>query len=163
VEGGRFREDLFYRLNVIPIHLPPLRDRREDILPLARQFLNRFAEKMHKPVMEISADAQKAMLAYTYPGNVRELENAVERSVALSLGGELRLENLPHEFTVLRSAPPVPHTSGSASLAESVHSLEKNVIEEALRSTGNRKGEAAKLLGISRKTLWEKLKQLELE
>ncbi len=163
VEGGRFREDLFYRLNVIPIHLPPLRERREDILPLARQFLNRFAEKMHKPVMEISADAQKAMLAYTYPGNVRELENAVERSVALSLGGELRLENLPHEFTIARSVPPAPQTQGSGSLAESVHSLERNVIEEALRSTGNRKGEAAKLLGISRKTLWEKLKQLELE
>jgi len=163
VEEGRFREDLFYRLNVIPIQLPPLRERQEDILPLAQQFLNRFAERMHKPVMEISKEAKKAMLSHNYPGNVRELENAVERSVALSLGGELKLEDLPSEFTVVRSAPPSPQTPCSGSLAENVHFLEKNVIEEALRSTGNRKGEAAKLLGISRKTLWEKLKQLELE
>ncbi|MSN26565.1 MAG: PAS domain-containing protein [Geobacter sp.] len=163
VEEGRFREDLFYRLNVIPIQLPPLRERQDDILPLAQQFLNRFAERMHKPVMEISKEAKNAMLSYNYPGNVRELENAVERSVALSLGGELKLEDLPSEFTVARSAPASPPTSGSASLADSVHSLERNVIEDALRTTGNRKGEAAKLLGISRKTLWEKLKQLELE
>jgi len=160
VEGGRFREDLFYRLNVIPIHLPPLRERREDVLPLAKQFLNRFAEKMHKPVMEIATEAQKALLEYDYPGNVRELENAVERAVALSLGGELRIGDLPSEFTVPRLAPPSPQIAGAGSLAESVQSWEKTAIEEALRTTGNRKAEAAKLLGISRKTLWEKMKQM---
>ncbi len=162
VMAGRFREDLFYRLNVIPIHLPPLRERREDILALARQFLNRFAEKMHKPVMEIAQEAQKALLEYSYPGNVRELENAIERAVALSLGSNLRLEDLPSEFTAPRPSaiPPPPQPSGAASLAESVHSMEKNAIEEALRATGNKKGDAARLLGISRKTLWEKMKQL---
>ena len=159
-EGGRFREDLFYRLNVIPISLPPLRDRREDILPLARQFLNRFAEKMHKPVMGIATEAQKVLLEYGYPGNVRELENAVERAVALTLGSELRMGDLPSEFTVAPLAPPSSQAPGSGSLAESVHSSERTAIEEALRATGNRKGEAAKLLGISRKTLWEKMKQL---
>ena len=162
VAAGRFREDLFYRLNVIPIHLPPLRERREDILPLARQFLNRFAEKMHKPVMEIAPEAQKTLLEYGYPGNIRELENAIERAVALSLGSNLRLEDLPWEFTspcpAAVQSPVQP--SGTASLAESIHSIEKNAIEDALRTTGNKKGDAARLLGISRKTLWEKMKHL---
>ena len=162
VERGRFRDDLFYRLNVIPIHLPPLRERREDILALARQFLNRFAEKMHKPVMEIAPEARKALLEYGYPGNVRELENAIERAVALSLGSTLGREDLPLEFTAPRPAAVLPsaHPAGAPSLAESVHSQEKTAIEEALRATGNRKGEAARLLGISRKTLWEKMKLL---
>ncbi|ABB30582.1 PAS modulated sigma54 specific transcriptional regulator, Fis family [Geobacter metallireducens RCH3] len=162
VTAGRFREDLFYRLNVIPIHIPPLRERTEDILALARQFLNRFAEKMHKPVMEIAPEAQKALLEYNYPGNVRELENAVERAVALSLGSNLRLGDLPSEFTAPHpaGAQPLSPSAGPASLADSVHSMEKNAIEEALRSTGNKKGDAARLLGISRKTLWEKMKQL---
>ncbi|MBT1076370.1 sigma-54 interaction domain-containing protein [Geobacter grbiciae] len=162
VTAGRFREDLFYRLNVIPIHIPPLRERTEDILALARQFLNRFAEKMHKPVMEIAPEAQKALLEYNYPGNVRELENAVERAVALSLGSNLRLGDLPSEFTAPRpaGAQPLSQPASPASLADSVHSMEKNAIEEALRSTGNKKGDAARLLGISRKTLWEKMKQL---
>jgi len=166
IEGKRFREDLFYRLNVIPLHLPPLRERREDILPLAQQFLNQFAEKMHKPVMEIAADAKKTLLEYPFPGNVRELENTIERAVALSLGGELRLADLPAEFTrtfsppVISSPPAEPAPAGS--LATSVHRSERSAIEEALRVTGNRKGEAAKLLGISRKTLWEKMKHLEM-
>jgi PAS domain S-box-containing protein len=162
VEAGRFREDLFYRLNVIPIHLPPLRERREDILPLAQQFLNRFAEKMHKPLKGIAKEAQKTLFEYDYPGNVRELENAIERAVALSPGGELRLEDLPSEFSVPRAASALPSLQplGSGSLAESVHTWEKTIIEEALRTTGNRKGDTARLLGISRKTLWEKMKQL---
>ncbi len=158
VEGGRFREDLFYRLNVIPINLPPLRERREDILPLARQFLNHFAEKMHKKVMGIATEAQKALLQYCYPGNVRELENAIERAVALSPGPELRLGDLPSEFT----AVPQPAPSGVGLLAANINSSEKNAIEEALRTTGHRKGEAARLLGISRKTLWEKMKYLRI-
>ncbi|WP_298435786.1 helix-turn-helix domain-containing protein, partial [Geobacter sp.] len=119
-------------------------------------------EKMHKPVMEIAPEARKALLEYGYPGNVRELENAIERAVALSLGSTLGLENLPLEFTAPPPAAVLPaaHPAGAPSLAESVHSLEKTAIEEALRATGNRKGEAARLLGISRKTLWEKMKLL---
>ncbi|MRR08431.1 MAG: sigma-54-dependent Fis family transcriptional regulator, partial [Deltaproteobacteria bacterium] len=102
------------------------------------------------------------LLEYGYPGNVRELENAIERAVALSLGSTLRLEDLPAEFTAPRPAAALTsdQPSGAASLAESVHTMEKNAIEEALRATGNRKGEAARLLGISRKTLWEKMKLL---
>jgi len=161
-EEGKFREDLFYRLNVIPINIPPLRNRREDILPLARQFLNRFAERMHKPILSIAKEAQKALLEYSYPGNVRELENAVERAVALSLGCELRVGDLPFEFIAPPLPQPSPPAAGTGSLAASVHSSEKTAIEDALRTTGHRKADAARLLGISRKTLWEKMKQLEV-
>jgi len=106
--------------------------------------------------MGIATEAQKALLQYCYPGNVRELENAIERAVALSPGPELRLGDLPSEFT----AVPQPAPSGVGLLAANINSSEKNAIEEALRTTGHRKGEAARLLGISRKTLWEKMKYL---
>ncbi len=164
VDTRKFREDLYYRLNVIPIHLPPLRERREDIQPLAQQFLNRFAEKMHKPVLEIAANANNALMEYAYPGNIRELENTIERAVALSIGGELRLEDLPLDFSrpLPAPSPSTPPPSVAGSLATTVHRFERSAIEEALRATGNRKGEAAKLLGISRKTLWEKMKLLQI-
>jgi len=159
VVNGTFREDLFYRLNVIPISLPPLRERREDIQPLTQQFLNKFAERMHKPVLEIATDAKKALMEYPFPGNVRELENTIERAVALSLGGELRLVHLPVEYSkTMPVAPANKATSQSVSLASNVNKSEKIAIEKALHATGNRKGEAAQLLGISRKTLWEKTK-----
>lgn len=159
VVNGTFREDLFYRLNVIPISLPPLRERREDIQPLTQQFLNKFAERMHKPVLEIATDAKKALMEYPFPGNVRELENTIERAVALSLGGELRLVHLPVEYSkTMPAAPANKATSQSVSLASNVNQSEKIAIEKALHATGNRKGEAAQLLGISRKTLWEKTK-----
>ena len=161
IANGKFRDDLFYRLYVIPIYLPPLRERPEDILPLAQQFLNRYAERMHKPVLEISTDAKKALQEYAFPGNVRELENTIERAVALTLGGELRLEHLPVEYNKIQSASPlkVPIQSSCASLATNIDLSEKKAIEEALCASGNNKGEAAKLLGISRKTLWEKMKR----
>lgn len=160
IANGTFRDDLFYRLNVIPFYLPPLRERREDILPLAQQFLNRYAERMHKPVLEISQDAKNALQSYGFPGNVRELENAIERAVALTLGGEMRLEHLPAEYNKITPPSPLntPTQSGRVSLATNANLSEKRAIEEALCASGNKKGEAAQLLGISRKTLWEKMK-----
>ncbi len=160
VERGTFREDLFYRLNVIPVHLPPLRERREDILPLAEHFLAVYAERMCKPVRAIDPEARKALLNYDYPGNVRELENALERGVALSLGETVTLADLaPYFMTGAPAAPTRP--APAATLSRAVSDAEQEAIREALRATGNRKGVAAQLLGISRKTLWEKLKQMD--
>lgn len=164
VTNGTFREDLYYRLNVIPINLPPLRERREDILILARQFLNRYAERMHKPVLDISLAARNALEIYRFPGNVRELENTMERAMALSLGGELRLEHLPTEYGINQTAYPAASVSPiDALLSSNVTVSTKAAILEALRATGNRKGEAAQRLGISRKTLWEKMKIHEID
>ena len=165
VKEGRFREDLFYRLNVIPVHVPPLRERREDILPLAHHFLQRFAEKMAKPLHGFTDDARMTLLDYGYPGNVRELENAIERGVALSRGSELAIDDLPPSFYAsVASRPRLPlplRDSSSAPLSRALGDVERQLIRDALLATGNRKGDAAKLLGISRKTLWEKLKQME--
>lgn len=165
VERGAFREDLFFRLNVIPVHLPPLRERREDIIPLADHFLAVYAERMRKPVRSIEPEARKALLDYDYPGNVRELENALERGVALSRGESITLADLAPYFVTAspaRSTVTAPRrTAPAATLSRAVSDAEQEAIHEALRTTGNRKGEAAKLLGISRKTLWEKLKQME--
>ncbi|MBJ6725052.1 sigma-54 interaction domain-containing protein [Geomesophilobacter sediminis] len=166
VAKGRFREDLYYRLNVIPVHLPPLRERREDIIPLTRRFLAIFSEQMGKPALELAPEAARLLLAYNYPGNVRELKNAVERAVALSAGDRITGEDLPPNFTT-QSAPAatrLPHPSRmpeGAALAANLNGFEDVLIDQALERAGNNKGEAARLLGVSRKTLWKKLKQRE--
>jgi DNA-binding NtrC family response regulator len=168
---GRFREDLFYRLNVIPVQIPPLRERQEDILPLTRRFLDLFSEQMGRPDLEITPDAKRLLLGYRYPGNVRELKNAVERSVALCSGRLLSCDDLPQSFTTAQDAAPVhdfrgsaPHHSrmhDGAQLAADLTNYQDHLIDQALASAGHNKGEAARLLGISRKTLWKKLKQRE--
>ncbi|MCM2358429.1 MAG: sigma 54-interacting transcriptional regulator [Geobacteraceae bacterium] len=165
VEQGKFREDLFYRLNVIPVRLPPLRERREDILPLADFFLAKFSRSMNKPLDGMAKEVKQALMEYDYPGNVRELENAIERGVALCRGGQLTLEELPAEFQLSGAAPRGADLSAGtlpSSLSGARGEIEKKLITEALRTAGNRKGEAARLLNISRKSLWQKMKQLEL-
>jgi PAS domain S-box-containing protein len=172
VTRGRFREDLFYRLNVIPLHLPPLRERREDILPMAGCFLASFAGQMGKAVLALEPAAKRALLAYGYPGNVRELKNTIERAVALCTGNLLGIDDLPPQFAapVPVSAPAPaygpasPHPRrmpGQAALANTLSDCEARLIDEALIFTGHHKGEAARILGISRKTLWKKMKQRE--
>ncbi|MBW2187592.1 MAG: sigma-54-dependent Fis family transcriptional regulator [Deltaproteobacteria bacterium] len=159
IEAGRFREDLYYRLHVIPIHIAPLRERGDDIIPLAERFMGYFAAQMDKQLRRISADAQQALLAYAYPGNIRELENIMERSVALCGGDVLTLGDLPSELAsaielTTNTAVELP---SNLTLAEKLAVLERSLIEDALTATGGRKGVAAVELGISRKTLWDKM------
>jgi PAS domain S-box-containing protein len=178
VRQGRFREDLYYRLNVVCLHVPPLRERREDILPLARHFLARYASLAGIPVPEISARAAEAMLRYHWPGNVRELENAIERAVNLELGDTLETWHLPE--TVAGEAgqadPDQPAgTAGSVDRAtgaectlspepirEMVREAESRAISRALERTGGNKTRAARLLGMSRSQLYEKIKRYGL-
>lgn len=157
VAAGLFREDLFYRLNVFTIHIPPLRERAEDILPLARYFLAVFSEEFKKDIAGLTEDAEAALVSYSWPGNVRELRNVIERAVILAPGREI-------DARVLNIVPPVAAAAGETRwellpLAE----VEKRHITRVLAAVAGNKTRAAAALGISRTTLWAKLKEYGLE
>jgi two-component system response regulator HydG len=152
VREGRFREDLYYRLNVISITLPPLRDRRDDIEPLARHFLALTTRRMKKDVRVIDDSALQALLQYDWPGNVRELENVIERAVILARGNIISVGLLP--LVARREAPPA--SSGAAPLV-ALDEIERQHITSILKETGFHKSRAAGILGISRKTLDRKI------
>jgi DNA-binding NtrC family response regulator len=165
IQKGAFREDLYYRLNVVPIILPPLRERREDVLLLADHFINKFSKKIGRKIIGLSEDAKTLLLKYPFPGNIRELENMLERAIALLKGNEIQAEDLPEE--VCGGDSPV-HTicekiRASKPLSSATRVFEKEYIKSVLEKTKGKKGQAAEILGISRKTLWEKIKELEIE
>jgi two-component system, NtrC family, response regulator AtoC len=161
VADGTFREDLYYRLNVIPIQLPPLRERREDIPLLVKLFLEKFASGTN---MHVSQGAMRALMAYAWPGNVRQLENAIERAVALSAGRpEIDVPDLPPEVqdapqTV--TPPFVDFPEGGLDLTAYLSSIERDLIQRSLERTGGNRNRAAELLRIKRTTLVEKLKRM---
>jgi DNA-binding NtrC family response regulator len=158
VAEGTFREDLYYRLNVIPVHLPPLRERKDDISLLVRHFLEKFQTDK-----TISQEAMRRLMAYEWPGNVRQLENAVERAVAFSGGrtqidvGDLPTEIQQAEEVVMLSAIALPDEG--VNLDRFMADIERDLIQRSLDRTGGNKGAAAKLLGLKRTTLVEKLKR----
>jgi len=164
VEQKKFREDLFYRLNVFNLHLPPLRERKETIPNLIRIFVHRDNEIFNKHVATISKNAEGILAAYDYPGNVRELENILEHAIVLAEGGEITERDLP-EFMfrnrLLLSAPRAEALSpaGVRTLAE----IERDHIALALKLTGFNYTDASKKLGISRSTLWRKIKEYKIE
>jgi PAS domain S-box-containing protein len=162
VAAGRFREDLFYRLNVVPITLPPLRDRKEDIPLLVANFLKQFAKENAKPERELTSEAMEAILACDWPGNVRELRTAVEHGVVMATGAKIGLRDFPMSLRQAGSRPPgkaVLPTSGSyLNLHESEHRLIMRALDE---SKGNRT-KAAQRLGISRRTLHRRLQELKI-
>ena len=159
IQTGRFREDLYYRLNVVALHVPPLRERKEDIPLLAQHFLTLFAEKNHKSVKQITPQAMDRVLKYSWPGNVRELMNSVERAVVLSRSEYLDEQDLS---TGLREdaceGPLVPPPEAVPS-ALPLDEVEKVTILKTLESTAGNKSEAARRLGITRRTLHMKLKK----
>jgi DNA-binding NtrC family response regulator len=164
VRKGRFREDLFYRLNVVPVSLPCLRERREDILLLADHFIRKFSRKMEKEVSGLSAEAKALLVNYQFPGNIRELENMLERAVTLLRGNVIQPEDLPEEVCAGETAARTicEKLQVSKPLAGAIRFFEKEYIHSVLVKTGGRKSEAAELLGISRKTLWQKIKELDI-
>ncbi|MBL4902588.1 MAG: sigma-54-dependent Fis family transcriptional regulator [Desulfocapsa sp.] len=161
IEERTFREDLFYRINVVPIRLPPLRERGEDISTLAEHFLKIYSAKYGKEGVDISPDAYKSLLAYDYPGNVRELKNAIERAILLSTGSHIHVTHLPSECRKI--AEDLPCITEDMPLSEGVMCYERQRILKAIEETKGRKIEAAAKLGISRKVLWKKLKDLDIE
>ncbi|MDH3453814.1 MAG: sigma-54 dependent transcriptional regulator [Desulfuromonadales bacterium] len=166
VSRGEFREDLYYRLNVIPIHLPPLRDRHEDIPLLAKHFLRKICTDMHRPVLEITQGAIRALEAYQWPGNVREMENVIERAVALTDGDIIDRQDLPSQIggiTEENSHFPTLKIPGEGlDLAETIALIEKALIKQALDKSSNVKARAASLLKINRTTLVEKIKRYDM-
>jgi two-component system, NtrC family, response regulator AtoC len=155
VERRAFRDDLFYRLNVVQIQLPPLRDRGEDLAELGRGFLQAFALKHGRPAKQISAEAWKFLRAYDFPGNVRELANIIERAVIVSSGAEIESADLPESMRV--AAARRQRKAQRPSLAQ----VESEYIRETLTATKGNKTEAARILGISRKNLYERLAREE--
>ncbi len=163
VEDGRFREDLFYRLNVVPLHLPPLREREGDILPLALHFVQKVCRQEGLPLKHLSPEAMVRLEMHGWPGNVRELENTIERAVAFS--GD-REDLLPVDFLLhapqvrdeAREAVALPE--GRVDFEAIVANLERKMIEQALRKTNGNKSQAAGLLGLKRTTLSAKMRNL---
>jgi two-component system, NtrC family, response regulator PilR len=162
VRSGRFRQDLYYRLNVIRIEVPPLRDRREDVRPLAEHFLVRCAAEMNKDSRLFSPDAVRALEAYDFPGNVRELENVVERAVALSTGQTIGLGDLPQEVSGA-AAQPTPALVGlpedGCNLDEVLGEVERRLLLQALERSGGVRTQAAKLLGVTFRSLRYRLQK----
>ena len=153
VRQKRFREDLFFRLNVIAIHLPPLRERVEDIEPLARYFLNRISQRMKKEFVNFTPEALQIMQSYTWPGNIRELENAIERAAILAKGAVITAENLP----VWKITPPAEQVRGERLVP--LEDVEREHILHVLEKTGYNKSRTARVLAIARRTLDRKLEE----
>jgi DNA-binding NtrC family response regulator len=177
IASGRFREDLYYRLNVVPIHLPPLRERRTDIPLLAEHFLLKQATRLKRGSMKLSPEALESMVNYPWPGNIRELENVVERTVLLTDGDTIRPKDLPLE---LQRGERAESSAGSLEVGddddatenapgglkqqvrEAAARLERELIVRALAQTGGNVTQAARLLKISRKSLQIKMKEFGL-
>lgn len=162
VDEGTFREDLFFRLNVISLKMPTLRDRPEDIILLANAFLREFAEENERPIKPLSDAAIRVLLAYNWPGNVRELRTTIEHGVVMSNDPVIDIGHLPQSLNETRELRETTHTNAPAPTEFNLHSLESGAIRRALAETSDNRTQAAELLGISRRTLQRKIKELGL-
>jgi len=162
VEEGAFRQDLFYRLVVFPIALPPLRDRREDIPQLVEHFLEKHARDAGKKVTSVEAEAMDALVNHGWPGNVRELENVIHRMLLVTAGLELKLVDLPPGIAAepVSAGPSAPSVAGTAGL--SLEELEREAITRAMENNRGNLSDVARQLGIGRSTLYRKLEQYGL-
>jgi len=158
VKQGQFREDLYWRLNVISLQLPSLKDRREDIPNLVQHFINRFSRKNGKEMKGLESKAMEILLGYEWPGNVRELENVIERSVVLDRDGIIGVDDLPAD--ILSESIPAME-SVTIPLGTPMEEVERILMEETLKRTKGDKGLASKLLGISTRTLYRKMDKKE--
>jgi transcriptional regulator with PAS, ATPase and Fis domain len=163
VERGKFRQDLYYRLNVMSFHLPPLRERVQDIAPLVRCLVARFNTKFRKDLFDISLVAMDALENFPWPGNIRQLENFVQQAVLVSSGPDLHFEHLPQQIRDYKpAAREVVNNQVHDSLSHNREMLERNVIQRALANNGYSRARAASALGISRVTLYKKMKKYGL-
>jgi len=166
IEESRFRRDLFYRLNVVPIQIPPLRERREDILVLAESFLSKYSKENHREVKGISPNAIELLLRYDYPGNVRELENAIERAALLTRSEYIESKDLPDTIqktingTFLSDSITLPV---NGNMSDMVERLEKQMLLNALEKSNSNQSRAAKELGISEKSVRDRMKKWNIQ
>ena len=162
IKDGSFREDLFYRLNIVSIHIPPLRERKEDILPLIDFFLHKYSQENGKSDIEISKEAIDVLMKYNYPGNVRELENIIERAVVLARTNILATSDLPLTVKGVKYEDQLPEL-GKGTLTEQVEALEKRLIYDSLKESNGNQTKAGKLLGITERNLRYKLQKYEIK
>ena len=162
VEDGKFREDLFYRINVIQTHLPPLRERGTDILLLAQHFVEQFSTRLDKKIKGISSKAASKLLNYPWPGNVRELRNTIERAVALTMYEKISVEDLPEKVQDYRNSSIYIGSDNPAELV-SIHEVERHYILHVLKTVGGNRTLAARVLDMDRKTLYRKLQHYKVE
>jgi len=160
VKEGKFRPDLYYRLNVIPIHVPPLRDRREDIPLLVEHFRASIAERTHSEPKQINQEAMSALLSYSWPGNVRELEHMLERAILFAKGKRVSASDFPEK---LRSNMPQPVAHDERAATPTLETIEKAYIAWVLQQTGGQKSKAASILGIDSSTLYRKIDRYGLK
>jgi transcriptional regulator with PAS, ATPase and Fis domain len=153
IKEGKFREDLYYRLNVMDIYIPPLRERKEDIAPLIKHFLQKYAKKENKKITGFSKDAMDTLLSYGFPGNVRELENIIERAVILEKTSIIRPESLPQTIKLFDVETISPNR------VRTIDELNREYAEKILDFVDHNRSKAADLLGISRTSLWRILKK----
>jgi two-component system response regulator AtoC len=158
VEERKFREDLYFRINVLQVELPPLRSRGGDILVLARHFLDKIAARSQKRIAGFSPEAAQKLLAYAWPGNVRELENCIERAVALASFDHISVSDLPEKVRTFRSSQLVLSSEDPTTLV-TLEELERRYVSRVLESVAGNKAAAARILGIERKTLYRMLER----
>jgi two-component system, NtrC family, response regulator AtoC len=168
VARGEFRDDLFYRLNVLPLFIPPLRERKEDIVPLALDIMKRFNQELKKNFTGMSPAAAESLRAYVWPGNIRELKNVIERTMILAAEGEIDINDLPQEIREFEAPPEAPPETVNAKSPSGVpfvtlEELEDRYILEVLTATGNNKTHAARILGIHPTSLARRLKRIPEE
>jgi Nif-specific regulatory protein len=159
VRAGSFREDLYYRINVFPVYVPPLRDRREDILPLVNHFISKFSRRMHKTVRRVTTEAINMLMAYHWPGNIRELENSIEYAVLLSRDGVIYGHHLPPTLQI----PAGADDSAGCSLKSRVRTLERDMITDALKRNKGNMSAAARELGITIRMIRYKIENLQID
>jgi two-component system response regulator AtoC len=160
VNEGRFREDLFYRLNVLPIHIPPLRERKEDIPLLIHHFIKKYNQSMNKSITDVDHSVLEILMNYKWYGNVRELENTIERAIVLADKDHIELENLPHEIQDFKEEIQLePSLDEEYSIKKASKALEISLIRKALKKTKGNHTHAAKLLEISHRALLYKIKE----
>jgi len=162
IKDGTFREDLYYRLNVVSIKIPPLRERKEDILPLIENFIGKYCKENNRENLEISKESVDVLMKYNYPGNVRELENIIERAVVLTRGKVITLNDLPMNIKGFKEEKSLGSLE-EGTLTEQVEALEKQLIFDALRKSGGNQTKAGKLLGLTERNLRYKLKKYNIK
>ncbi|HJN11072.1 MAG TPA: sigma-54 dependent transcriptional regulator [Pirellulaceae bacterium] len=157
IESGEFRQDLYFRLKVVTVHLPALRERREDIVPLTEHFRKQFNKRHGKTIKTVSSAVMRKLFAYEWPGNVRQLRNAIETMVVLDADGLLDLDDLPPELMDVEEAPAVGGEGPMGLIGQPMDSIEKWAIEQTLKLTNGNREESARILGIGARTLYRKL------
>jgi two-component system NtrC family response regulator len=162
IKDGTFREDLYYRLNVVSIKIPPLRERKEDILPLIENFIDKYCKENNKEKLEVSKESVDVLMKYNYPGNVRELENIIERAVVLTRGKVITLNDLPMNIKGFKEEKALVSLD-EGTLTEQVEALEKQLIFDALQESEGNQTKAGKLLGLTERNLRYKLKKYNIK